>query len=249
MLWVTTLIPKVLPAVAKHWLPIVLVGLLTGQQVQLWQSRRDNRALTATINVQKDELAEVRGALQKMTAAVASLKPGETTTITVPVPGPVRVVTQIKEVPVIVTRTEKTVETKVETVTLPPERIREIIDRAPQSLVFELTATRDIKMGEKFRVVASQIQPGIWQPILEIGAPITADVRTVTPTERIPQPPAPAARLEGRLLAGYDGFDRWIAGVRLTQPVGARWAVEGEARYRFATRDVRWSLVATWRPF
>lgn len=236
------------PLALKHWLPLVLVGLLAGQQVQLWQSRRVNTALQVTINAQKDELAQTRGALQKLTDTVATLKPGESTTITVPVPGPVRIVETIKEVPVVVTRTEKTIETKVQTVTLPPQRIQEIIDKSPQSLVFDLTATRDIKAGEKFRVVASMISPGIYQPILEIGAPITAEVRTVTPAERIPQP-VTVQRFEGRLLAGFDSLDQWIAGVRVTYNLSRAWALEGEGRYRVTMGDWRWSILGTFRAF
>lgn len=248
-LWLVKIVPKVLPVLSKHWLAVVLVGLLVGQQAQLWGARRENRAFQATIEAQKTEMAEVRQSLQKLTEAAAALKPGETTTITVPVPGPVRIVTQIKEVPVIVTRTEKTVETRVQTVTLPPEKIREIIDKSPQSLIFDLTATRDIKEGEKFRVVASQIQPGVWQPILEIGAPITAEVRTVTPTERIPQAPT-VQRLEGRLVGGYDALSGWITGARLTYQVDQRWAAEAEAGRAFAPPGSwYWRVVGTWRAF
>jgi hypothetical protein len=234
MPWIAALLPKVGPLLLKQWLPIVLVGLLVGQQAQLWGARREGRALQATIEGQKAELAEVRGAIVKLTEAAKILKPGETTTIYVDRPFIVRVPGQVvtREVPVVVTRTEKTIETKVETVQLPAKEIQTIIDKSPQSLIFDLTASRDIKAGEKFRVVVSQIQPGIWQPILEIGAPITAEVRTVTPVERIPQIREPS-RWTFSAYGGWSSVDALVAGARARYALNRTWSVEGQAERRF----------------
>lgn len=215
MLWLLKLVPLLGKVPTALWGAVrrnpLAAGLAVLLVVQMLTARLEAGRLIRQVEQQKDELAALRGALQKLSDAAATLKPGETKTIfvdrpfPVTVPGATRMVE--KEVPVIVTRTEHTVETKVQTVTLPGKEIERIIRDAPQSIVADLTATRDIKAGEKFRVVVSQIQPGIWQPILELGAPITAEVRTVTPVERIPQLPA-ERRLEVRPYIGLG----WIAG-------------------------------------
>lgn len=228
MVMLKAFVPKALPFFVRQWLPLVLVGLLLGQQFQMWQTRRENTALRHTIEAQKAELAEVRGAIVKLTEAARALRPGETRTIYVDRPVTVRLPGQVieKQVPVIVTRTEHTIETKVRTVELPAKEIERIIRESPQTIVADLTASRDIAKGEKFRVIVAQIQPGVWQPILELGAPITADVRTVTPIERIP---APAREPSRWTFAG-------LLGPALTDPRGPTILTRLEIEYRLGGR-------------
>lgn len=225
-----------LPALA--WGPIkrnpvaaVLVLLLIGQQVQRWQDRRENTALRQTVNSLRTELAEARGAMVKL-AEAAKLKPDERATAEIPKPqyipypvdrpGPLRI-EYIRE--------PGRIETRVETITLPGTVIDKIIDTAPQSIIAEFTATRDIKAGEKFRLVAAMVAPGVYQPILELGAPVTVDVRTATPVDKIPTPTAPTSRWSGRVYGGYGTADRILTGLRVNYRLN-RWDLEGQGECR-----------------
>ena len=243
------------PLLGKHGATIGLVALLGVQQFQGWRAERRHTAqvktLTDSIEGFKKELASARGTIQKLSDAAANLKPGETKTVFVDRPvylpgAPGATVT--KEIPVVVTRTEKTIETKVETVTLPAKEIERIVNTAPQSLVFTLTATRDIAKGETFRVTAAQVQPGVYQPLLELGAPITAEVRTVTPVERIPAPPPAPRRLEAVLYTDYSTWHRTaVTGAALEYRLGAGFSARAGSEYLWNGRGIDYRLGLGWR--
>jgi hypothetical protein len=167
-------------------LGLVLVIVVQGYMGQINISRLERQIAEGLRREEeyKAALARANQAIAVLDERMKALPLGRTETITIRVP---EYIGYEKPVPILVTRTEKTIETKIETLTLPPERIKEIIDRSPQSLVFEIEATRDIAQGEKFRIIASQIQPGVWQPILDIGAPIKVEATVVTPIDKIPQ--------------------------------------------------------------
>jgi hypothetical protein len=243
-----------LPALA--WGPIkrnpiaaVLVLLLIGQQVQLWQGRRENTALRQTINAQKTEMAALRGAIQKLTDAAATLKPGETRTIYVDRPVMVQVPGQTitKEVPVVVTRTEKTIETKVEVLRIPGEKITEFVEKSPQSIVATMTALRPIAQGEKFVATFVQLQPGVWQPLVTPDSPIGIEAKVVTPVDRIPQPAPVASRFTVTLYSGYafGATPSWISGARADYRLSPRWGLEADAAHFWRTRTQEYRLLAT----
>lgn len=228
------------PVLLKHGLSIVLVGLLVGQQIS---SGIQLRRLNAANNELKTQLSQALGTIAQLNDAVKTMRPGETRTITVDRPYPVTVTLPgqviTKEVPVVVTRTEKTIETKVETLTLPPQTIKEFIDKSPQTLVFEMTATRDIAKGERFRVIGSLIAPGVYQPILDIGAPITTTLTTTTPIEKIPQP-IQIRRLTFSLRGGYSSyFAAPLAGVRADYKLTPHWSVETSFDHIFRNPSVQ----------
>lgn len=242
------------PLLRRHWLPGLLVVLLASQQVssvltrrglerQLAESRRQTETLTR-------ELAQTRQAMTELKASVAALKPGEARTIYVdPNPALLRalesargqILTVEKQVPVVVTRTEHTVETRVQTVELPGREIERIIRESPQSIVATMTALRDIRQGEQFSATFAQIQPGIWQPLVTPGSPVGIEARVITPVERIPAPPAPEARLSLSLYGGYSTLDQWVTGLRGQYRLTPHLRLEGQAehRWRSNTQDYR----------
>lgn len=179
----------------------------------------------------KEALAIANQAIVRLDEKAKSLPPGKTETVLIRVP---EYIGYEKPVPILVTRAEKTIETKIETVALPPEKIKEIIDKSPQSLVFEIEATRDIAKGEKFKIVASQVAPGVWQPILEIGAPIKVDAKTVTPIDKIPQPQTVASprRFHVTLYAGYSLLDAGVLGIRPSYVFSRTFGIEGQVECR-----------------
>jgi hypothetical protein len=206
----------------NHWRRAVAMLLIVVVLGYVWAFQRQISRLTAVIEAQKVELAEARGAIVKLSEAAKTLKPGEKVIEYVPrpqyvpyaVPGPVRVE---------YLREPGRIETRVETIQLPPKEIEKILDRSPQSIIAEFTATRDIQAGEKFRLVAAQIAPGVYQPILELGAPVTVEVRTATPLDRIPVT-VTASRWSFAVLVGTD----------VGHPLGATVLTAVEAEYRFA---------------
>lgn len=247
MLNLVALSTRALPFLAKNWLSVILVGLLASTQIQLAGARRETRALLAVVNEQKQELADARGTIKQLDQAVKNQKPGETKIVYIPKPEYIQL--PAREIPVIVTRTEKTIETKVsDPIVLPPKEIEKIINTAPQSLIFNLEATRDIQKGEKFRVIAAQIAPGVYQPILELGSPVTGTVITVTPVDKIPQ------QVEARPLfqRGFTAGARTDLASVATDLVYRNLAFNGEYQVRFAAAtyngrpqhwliwDVRW---------
>jgi len=128
---------------------------------------------------------------------VEKVQPGETKVVEVPTPVYIpRVVTVTERVPVfvperipvVVTRTEHKIETVTKPITLPPEKIREVVERSPQSIEVKMTALRDIKKGEEFSLVATKVDEGIYQAILPEGSPITAEVKTTTQLPEISLP-------------------------------------------------------------
>jgi hypothetical protein len=175
--------------VKKHGvaLGLVLIIVVQGYISQINTNRLERQIAEGLRREEeyKAALARANQAIAVLDERAKTLPPGKTETVFIKVP---EYIGYEKPMPVLVTRTERAVETKIETITLPAEKIKEIIDRSPQSLVFEIEATRDIVKGEKFRIIASQIQPGFWQPILDIGAPIKVDAKVVTPIDKIPQP-------------------------------------------------------------
>lgn len=241
---VTGLLTKALPFLGKHWLTLVLVGLLGFTQVQ-------NRQLLTTINQQKQEMAELRGAITQLSDAAKNLPVGKSTTIYVdrPVPYAVPGQPQIIEtkVPVVVTRTETKIETQVKTIELPPKEIQTIIDKSPQTVVVNLEATRDIPKGEKFRVVVAQVQPGIWQGVLDLGSPVSATVTTVTPTERIPQP-VHVSPWSFSLYSGYSTSFAFVTGLRAQYALNRNLTIEGSAEHRWAApAGEEYRLLAIWK--
>jgi hypothetical protein len=222
---------------------LLIVALLW----QAWSSRQEIRARDRTIAEQtqllrdvKDENARLNGAIRQLSEAVKNLKPGERTTAEIPkpqyipyaVPGPLRI-EYIRE--------PGRIETRVETIQLAPKEIEKVIDKSPQSIIAEFTATRDIAKGEKFRLVAAQIAPGVYQPILELGAPVTAEVRTATPLDRIPTPTVEPSRWSFAGLAGMD----------VGHPRGATILTGLETEYRLTRSTARVEqfarLAADWR--
>lgn len=222
------LLLKALPFLKANALVLILLATMTGQHVLF---TRSVNLLTEQNRLLKVELASARGTIQELNTAVATMKPGETKIIYVDKPIYIPGATQTIEtkVPVFVTRTDTRIETTVkDPIVLPPKEIQTILDRSPQSLIFNLEATRDIAKGEKFRVIATQIAPGVYQPILEVGSPITGTVTTVTPTDRIPQP-APTV---------YAFQPGWHLGGRMdTRPAGSLDVtyqnIIGNGEYRF----------------
>jgi hypothetical protein len=240
------------PLLSKHGVTLLLVALLGVQQVQARMTARRHaqqvEALTASLEGLKTELASARGTIQKLSDAAANLQPGETKTVYVDRPVYLPGKETTKEIPVVVTRTEKAIETRLQTVQLPGKEIERIVNTAPQSIVAELTATRDIRAGEKFKVTMVQAAPGIYQPLLELGAPITAEVKTVTPVERIPAPPAAPRRLEVTLYTDYSTLNRTAitgatVGYRLSDHLHARGVVE----YPWNGRGLDYRLGIGWR--
>lgn len=235
--------------ILKHWragVAVVLVAAIVGYVVTL---QRQIGALTAALNAKKTENAQMRQAIQKLTEAAAQLKPGETRTIYVDRPVMVQVPGQtiVREVPVVVTRTERTVETRVETLRIPGETIREFIEKSPQSIVATMTALRDIKAGEKFAATFVQLQPGVWQPLVTPDSPIGIEAKVVTPIERIPQPVPVASRLTFTLYSGYafGTASSWVTGLRADYRLSPRWGLEADAAHLWSTRTQQYRLLAT----
>jgi hypothetical protein len=225
---------SLIPLVLKHWkagIAVFLVAAVMGYVVTL---QRQIAALTRVIEGQKTEMAQMRQAMQKLADAAAVLKPGERVVEYIPrpqyipypvagPPGPLRV-EYIRE--------PGRIETRVETIRLPAEQIEKVIDRSPQTIIAEFTATRDIAKGEKFRLVAAQISPGVYQPILDLGAPVTVEVRTATPVDKIPAPTPAFVRWSGRLYGGYGTTDHALTGLRVNYRLDRRWDVEGQGECR-----------------
>jgi len=215
----------------KSLLILAIVALFGWQQIGLNRLQRANNDLVA-------QLAKANGTIQQLNDAVKNLPVGQSRTVYVDRPYPVTVEgpgkTQVveKQVPVVVTRTEHTIETRIQTLTLPPKEIQTIIDKSPQTLVFDLTATRDIAKGEKFQVVASQVAPGIFQPILQIGAPVSVEEHTVTPIQNIPKPVL-VKRWTFAAYTGYSALDRFVTGLRADYSLSRTWSLEGSTEYRW----------------
>lgn len=217
-----------IPLVLKHWkagIAVFLVAAVMGYVVTL---QRQIAALTGTIEAQKTEMAQMRQAMQKLADAAAALRPGETRTIYVDRPFMVQVPGQTitREVPVVVTRTEHTIETRVETLRLPGEKITEFIEKSPQSIVATMTALRPIAQGEKFSATFVQLQPGVWQPLVTPDSPIGIEAKVITPIERIPAPAPTPSRWTTAFLLGPDAF----------HPRGATVLTRAEIEYRLSPR-------------
>lgn len=227
LFWLLKLPALIWGPIKRNPIAAVLVLLLVGQQFQLWQGRRENTALRQTINTLKDDNARLNGSIRQLTDMVARLKPGERATAEIPKPqyipypvdrpGPLRI-EYIRE--------PGRIETRVETITLPGTVIDKVIDTAPMTIIAEFTATRDIKAGEKFRLIATQVSPGVYQPILDLGSPVTVDVRTATPVDKIPAPTREPSRWAFAFLVGGDA----------THPRGPTVLTRAELEYRLSPR-------------
>ncbi len=155
--------------------------------------------------------------------------PGETKVITVD--RPIYLVGPERQIPVTVTRTERQIETKVQTVTLPPEKITQIIERAPQSILVKMEATRDIRQGEKFELSAVQVTPGVYQGLLPVGAPISAEVSTISAVPNALPGPGWMVRLEP--LAGliYLKEISAVVGVHVRVDSPSHWTLDAAGGY------------------
>lgn len=151
---------------AWAWIAIAVVAVLVGQQLY-W---------SLLVNSKDREIRRLHGAVQTLT----SVRPGERKETVVR--------WKTRNVPVTVERTKTHIVTRTRTIVLPPEEITRWIEVAPHSLDIDFTATRDIKLGERFRFTAVQIAPGVWQGILPPGSPVSAEVTGRTRADLLTMP-------------------------------------------------------------
>ena len=247
---------RVLPFLGKirlspqGWLIVVLIGALVAQgawgRVQTGRLERRLEAVATEREELKRQIAQQNANIVQLTEAVKNLKVGERATGEIPkpqyipyaVPGPLKV--EYIRVP-------GAIQTRVETIRLPGKDIEKIIDTAPQTIIAEFTATRDIKAGEKFRLIAAQVSPGIYQPILDLGAPVTVEVRVATPIDKIPAPIPTPSRLTFTAYSGYafGVSPSWLTGIRADYRLSQRWGLEADAAYFWSTRTQQYRLLAT----
>lgn len=235
-----TLLKTLFSLLGRNALAVVLLAVVA---VQAYQVRQRDRQ----VNDLKEALAQANGAIVRLERSLRDLPPGKPVVVEVPrptyvpVPGPLRV-EYVKVPGPTVTR----IETKVETLRLPGETIERVVDRSPQSIVAQVTATRDIKAGETFRVTFSQVQPGVWQPMLELNAPVEVDARVITPEPMVPRQVEPR-RWSVSLYGGYSFLDGPVTGARVGYSLSASLVAEGQVERRWQANATDYRVSLAWR--
>ncbi len=220
VVWITRtawpLARRAWPYISRNWLAALLAVALVSQQA-IYQ--RQIRALRA-------ELREARGVVRE----IVRVEPGETKTVYVKVPGEV-----IREkVPVVVTRTERSVEYRTQTVTLPPKEIERALLAAPAAIQADFVAARDIRAGERFTLTLAQVAPGAWQAFMPPDSPVQVTVTSRVQSAQV----APTSRWSFQVYAGYDSRAGPVTGVRASYGLGGAASVDVAGEYRWQTQDI-----------